>query len=667
MIPSADVSYAITWYVVLLAVGLPGWLLVAHRAKYLPDAGYSLGKVLGLLGIALISWVLSLGRIAPFSQPVLLGLVVLSWGALIYRRHAILPLARSHWKQILMMEIVCIILFVIGVALRSSKPQIEGIEKFMDSGILNGLLRHSKGAPLDPWYAGATLNYYYFGHWIVAVIAKLAQIPGWIAFNLGFATVVTVAGSQFVLAGWLLTKRYIGGLLVVFLALFASNIHPFLAKVRGDTSYFFFNSGRFIDYRINEYPFYSMSLGDLHAHMLGLMLTAPLAVLAILHLSIKERLALNAAMMGLLIGLMLPTNAFDTISCSIIVGLVLIFRWYRTARRPFTALWHPAGWCAVAAGVPILLFLTHFHQPTGGFGVAIFKIPLLHIAWQFGVPLGLLSVGLVYLGVSGYFGAERKPLRLVQKIDPRHAGVLLFTFFAICLIALPEFVFLKDLYFYVNPPYYLANTLFKIWYTGWVMLAIATGSVIVIAVESLWRRNRVIAVGGGAVVVGAMAILCVGISYGLKTLQDARPNTLDGITYMNRLHPDRDRVVRWAADHITGQPRVLEAVGDSYSEFNWFSSYTGLPTIMGWRSHEYGWRYSKDIWTVISSREQSAKQIYESRDAVELQMMARNEQLGYILVGPQERSVYGANDAVFSQAFGQPVFDSVTVDIYKVR
>lgn len=665
MLPSADIIFALQWYAVMLAVGIPGWLLISRRTKELPDGGYGLGKAVGLIGLATVTWVLCIARLLPFTQPALWILTAFMWGAVIYRRAELLPLLKKHWKTIIITELFCIALFIIGVMLRASKPQIEGIEKFMDSGILNSILRTEKGPPLDQWYGGKVINYYYFGHWIVGLIAKMAGTPGWIAFNLGFATVVSVAGSQLITAGWTLTRRVRGGMLVVFLALFASNMHPFIAWLKHDKSYFFFNSGRFVDFRINEYPFYSLSLGDLHAHMLSLMLTTTLAVFAILHLLIdKSKLKSNALYMGILLGLMAATNAFDTLTCSVLVGLVLLLRWYRAGDRTFKSLWMPSLYCAAAAAVPIGVFLTHFVQPTGGIGVKLFEIPFMHIVWQFGIPLGLLAASLVVLYALKSFGPSRKMYDLLQKGDERHLLVAVFAIFAVVLIILPEFVFIKDLYFYVNPNYSLANTEFKVWYTGWMALAVATGSGVVLVLNALWKKHKPYALLGVVIVALSITVLSVGIKRGLETLKDKKPPHLNGITYMNSTEPDRVRAVEWAAETIQGQPLFVEAVGDSYSNYSWFSSYTGLPSIMGWRSHEFGWRYSKDAWTLIVGRENAVKQIYNAATASELRTHVTTEKVSYVLVGPQERGLYAVRDTVFAEAFGSPVFNSPTIKIY---
>jgi uncharacterized membrane protein len=82
---------------------------------------------------------------------------------------------------------------------------------------------------------------------------------------------------------------------------------------------------------------------------------------------------------------------------------------------------------------------------------------------------------------------------------------------------------------------------------------------------------------------------------------------LDGLTYLKDLYPDNYQAILWINKNITGQPVMLEAVGDSYTTFNQVSSSTGLPTIQGWIVHEWLWRGGYDI---PASRQMDVENIY---------------------------------------------------------
>lgn len=667
MIPFADVLIALRWGLVLLLLVLPGWALVQRFGKVLPDSGYALGKGAGVLGIAALTWVLSTLGLVPFTPVVLWLLVAAAWAWMFTQRHELLAVWRRRWRGLLIVEGFSAVLYAVALAMRSFKPEILGIEKYMDAALLNSLLRHRLGAPVDPWYAGEPINYYYFGHWVIAAVAKLADVPGQYAFSLGFATVVSLAGASLLTIGWTLSRRLSGGLLTVFLALFASNLHPFLAWLRGQQNYFFFNSGRFVEQRINEYPFYSLSLGDLHAHMLSLVLTTNLALLAVVYLLVHGNRRLILVLMGGLLGLMAATNAFDTLTCSVLVGLVLLAGWYRTPRRPLGSLLEPALYVAAGAAPFIVVFLLHFRQPTGGLGFAGFQIPLLHYVWQFGIMAVLAAAPLLAYVLMRRVGVSQLVHQALHAKDPRGLLVGLFGLTAMILMVVPQLVFVKDLYYYVNPPFALANTQFKVWYTAWIMLAIAAAGSVVLAGRLLQKRSAAVRYGAYCVLAGACLVLSVGTYRGLLTLRDSYPNTIDGLRYLQVSEPDKYAAVQWANDNLAGQPVVLEAAGDSYSIRNWFSAYTGLPTLIGWPSHEWGWRYSDQAWPAIAAREAAVRRMYAAHVSEEIRGIAGEQGIAYVLVGPDETALYGAEQTVFRQAFGEPVFQTGRIAIYRVQ
>ena len=53
----------------------------------------------------------------------------------------------------------------------------------MEFAHLNAVLRSAHFPPVDPWYAGGYLNYYYYGTYLVAFMIKLTGIPSEIAFT----------------------------------------------------------------------------------------------------------------------------------------------------------------------------------------------------------------------------------------------------------------------------------------------------------------------------------------------------------------------------------------------------------------------------------------------------------------------------------------------------
>jgi uncharacterized membrane protein len=113
----------------------------------------------------------------------------------------------------------------------------------------------------------------------------------------------------------------------------------------------------------------------------------------------------------------------------------------------------------------------------------------------------------------------------------------------------------------------------------------------------------------------------------------------------------------WAKNNIKGQPLVLEATGQSYTTYDWFSAFTGLPTIIGWQSHEWGWRYSKDRWNIIAERMGAVERFYKAQSSESLQSISKQFKISYVLVSQNEKLLYGENPNI-EKTFGPAVFTS---------
>jgi uncharacterized membrane protein len=132
---------------------------------------------------------------------------------------------------------------------------------------------------------------------------------------------------------------------------------------------------------------------------------------------------------------------------------------------------------------------------------------------------------------------------------------------------------------------------------------------------------------------------------------DARTGpTLDGMAFMRtgfwaengRLFPlaeDAD-AIEWMRAHISGTPIVLEAQTDPYRWAGRVSTYTGLPTLLGWPWHEYQQRSIALASRVIDSRQRLIKRLYTVASPGEILHDLQLYGIEYVYVGQLERALY---------------------------
>jgi len=323
------VSDPLAWLLLVSLMGVLALPLSFLLLSRLPDRGYAFSKPLALLLAAYVLWILGLtGSVLNVAQTVagilLAGTALFGW--LYYRRWPELEaFLKAQWRYILLVEGLFLVTFLAWLFIVSEAPGINHTEKPMDFAFLTSILQSASFPPGDPWLAGHSISYYYFGHFIMALPMKLAGITSNVGYNLALATlpalvVIGALGLTFNLvrlSGGSFRSGIITGLLASLLITVMGNLEGLLEliQVRGwgsegfwqwvgikdlggtagaglfpDTNWWWWRATRVIDtlkdgasldYTITEFPFFSFLLGDLHSHVLALpfvLLTLALAL-----------------------------------------------------------------------------------------------------------------------------------------------------------------------------------------------------------------------------------------------------------------------------------------------------------------------------------------------------------------------------------------------------
>lgn len=201
----SDLLATVVWWLLVVVLGWLAFPLLFTAAQRLPDGGYPLAKTLALLLLAWAAWWLGSLQLVPFTRLALFGLVLvlLVLAALLARRRwaELRAFLREQRALILITEGLTFAFFLLFVFIRVQNPDLwhpaYGGEKPMDFAYLNAVIKSSYFPPIDPWFAGGYLNYYYWGFIVAAVPIKLLGIVPATAYNLILPTLyaLTAAGA----------------------------------------------------------------------------------------------------------------------------------------------------------------------------------------------------------------------------------------------------------------------------------------------------------------------------------------------------------------------------------------------------------------------------------------------------------------------------------------
>ncbi|MCQ3939412.1 MAG: hypothetical protein DPW18_20565 [Chloroflexi bacterium] len=111
-------------------------------------------------------------------------LILLSLWSSANHKSEIVNFIKSNPALITAAEILFLLAFAFLAFVRSANPELASTEKPMELAFINGILKSETFPPQDPWLSGYAISYYYFGYVMTAMLARLADINGSMAHNL---------------------------------------------------------------------------------------------------------------------------------------------------------------------------------------------------------------------------------------------------------------------------------------------------------------------------------------------------------------------------------------------------------------------------------------------------------------------------------------------------
>lgn len=197
-----QVVAVVIWWLAIAGVGWLVWPLLFAAFPALADRAFPAARITAWLLVAWMAWVGGTLKLLTWTRTglalIVLGLVGLALLAGWSRRAALRRYLRANWRHLLAVEALGLVLFLAFLGVRLGNPDLWqsglGGEKPMDLAYFNGVLRSTIFPPIDPWFAGGYINYYYFGYVIVGAPVKLLGLDPAIAYNLIIPTLYAMTG-----------------------------------------------------------------------------------------------------------------------------------------------------------------------------------------------------------------------------------------------------------------------------------------------------------------------------------------------------------------------------------------------------------------------------------------------------------------------------------------
>ncbi len=275
---------------------------------------------------------------------------------------------------------------------------------------------------------------------------------------------------------------------------------------------------------------------------------------------------------------------------------------------------------------------------------------------RLGARLGKLLPLLAIIGAVGY--------ALLGRARGRGSRPIMFP---LILMGLAFYVLMGvELFRFVDAFGNRMNTVFKAYNQAWLLLSIVSAYGLYYWHSRSIGRKKVGQVRGYAWTGLIVVLVVVSLYYPLgaalhRSSTSSIGATLDGLAFLKGTASEEYEAIQWLRDKAS-HGKIVEAVGDDYSDYGRISASTGLPTVLGWRFHEYQWRGSTSPY---DGREHDILQIYTSADAEQVERLLEKYYIRYVYVGSREIATYGEVSLDRFSSLLMPAFEKGSVVIYE--
>jgi YYY domain-containing protein len=666
-------------------------------------------------------------------------------------------------------EALFLVAFAAWTLVRTNNPDIFATEKPMDFMLLQASgLTHSFPPP-DAWLSGHTVNYYYLGYAIFAMLGKMSSVDPRFGFNLANITVFALGCTGAYSLSVALTRSRWWGFAGSFALMLAGNLDGFFQAIRqigngglNEGGLDLWCSTRIIDggcanyHTITEFPIFSVLWNDLHPHVMAIpfaVLAIGFAVNAVLYppSAPAEGMAWYSRLLvaAIAAGALFPINSWDypTYLVLIVGGM------YAAAYRAGRIAARQAAEIGAIVPISLLLYLPYFLTVHNSKSIGFNRNPtdlsdMLDVVGGLLLPLAIFAIWRFVCALAALAADPERsgsfPLDIFRELPtgagwwlaggtafavfalPGHtdwlylvlivaAGYAFFTrlrdeeaptlvvlgliVIAVAILLLSDFAYLRDNF--DNSPNYRMNTVFKLYYQAWIVMAIGVPYAIFSIARALAAVRRELAVAWGVAAVLLAAALAVYPIEGAGSQSASRAANpgLDGLAYLAQVDPTDYRVITYIRDHLPANVVIAEADGsalagntqftcsieywtcDPPNTFSRISALTGRPTLLGWpASHEALWQGAfggssdaQNAAAMLAQREADIRKLYTSTDPRDAMTIIQRYHVSYVYVGPLEHIAYvtdlGNPEQVLTKfkSFLTPVLTLADGTLYRVR
>ena len=791
---------ALRWLITVELIGLAAFPLAFYLLPRLADRGFTLSKPLGILLVSYLFWVLGLAHI-PTVQPIAIALVLLMAALSTYIAYRnfddLRDFIKREWRTLVIAEAIFLVFFISWTLFRSYDPFINHTEQPMDLALLSASINSQVGHPEDPWLRGEPISYYYFGYWMMGALSQISAIQSHISYNLAMALIPAMSamgifGIVFNMVRMDIARMdkarrnlaIIAGIAAALFLVVVSNLEGVLEFMRlngmGSQGFYdwirindlpgpivtppqswtppdfwwWFHASRvintfdgvhFIDNTIQEFPFFSFLLGDMHPHVMSIPFIALFVGIALNIYRLTSdfwrnyrsvypyAIVLTAA---LVLGGLGFNNLWDMPTFAALLIGILALKAYREGSdipQSIALAFFPVGLAILAlAALMYSPYLLDINAGVNGIGVVITHTRAIHMFivwglfltavtpfllatfWQTTVQRDWAAQTLTALALAfapwllwtlAYLPSDGS----VEEVIGRFIGILpltalvaigvynalylarqkneggrlfatILTVLGLGLIIGSEFLFIRD--FFNNR----GNTVFKLYYQAWILLAAASAFAVYYWLSTIRSRTGWRA-AFSYMWAAAFVLLLIGSLYYPLAAAKTKPDTpyagrtLDGLSFVQQNRPAEYDAIEWLKQNAPPDAAIVEAVGE-WSDWGLVSRSTGLPTIVNWLGHQKQWRGGWEIFDAdkpdvsralrdkyFDDRTAEVERIYTTLDPAEAQVILYKYDIDYVYIGQRERDKYGMEGISKFDAIADPVFADPNGEaiIFRVR